>query len=170
MAIEPIPTVADPVAALRELGLELPVVKDDPRYINWRASRDGQVYISGQLPYRDGVLPVSGVVSDDERAGIDPDTVSIDTAREMMQQATLNALAVAADAVGGLEHVRIVQMLVFVLSAPGFGQQSKVADAGSEMLVHVLGEEGRHARTAIGVAGLPRNSPVEVQMVCEVRS
>ncbi len=87
----------------------------------------------------------------------------------MMQQATLNALAVAADATGGLDRVRVVQLLVFVLSAPGFGQQSKVADAGSEMLVQVLGEEGRHARTAIGVAGLPRNSPVEVQMVCEVR-
>ena len=76
-----------------------------------------------------------------------------------MQQATLNALAVAAEATGGLEQVRIVQMLVFVLSAPGFGQQSKVADAGSEMLVQVLGEEGRHARTAIGVAGLPAQQP-----------
>ncbi len=169
MTVEPIPSVADPAAALRELGLELPEVADDPKYINWRASRDGRIYISGQLPYRDGVLPVSGVVGDDERAGVDEGTVDIETAREMMQQATLNALAVAADAAGGLEYVRVVQMLVFVLSAPGFGQQSRVADAGSEMLVRVLGEEGRHARTAIGVAGLPRNSPVEVQMVCEVR-
>ena len=80
------------------------------------------------------------------------------------------ALAVAADASGGLDRVRIVQMLAFVASAPGFGDQSKVADAGSELLVRVLGEEGRHARTAIGVAALPRNSPVEVQMVCEVRA
>lgn len=170
MTVAPIPTVADPTAALRELGLELPVIADDPKYINWRTSREGQIFVSGQLPYRDGVLPVTGAVSDGDRAGIDPDTVDIATAREMMRQATLNALSVAADAVGGLDRVRIVQLLVFVRSAPGFGQQSKVADAGSEMLVSVLGEEGRHARTAIGVAGLPRNSPVEVQMVCESRS
>lgn len=170
MTVALIPSVTDPTAALRDLGLELPVIADDPKYINWRASRDGQIYISGQLPYRNGILPVAGTVGDDDRAGLDPDTVDIDTAREMMQQATLNALSVAADAAGGLERVRVVQLLVFVRSAPGFGQQSKVADAGSEMLVRVLGEEGRHARTAIGVAGLPRNSPVEVQMVCEVRA
>lgn len=169
MSVEPIPSIADPIAALRELGLELPVIEDDPKYINWRASRDGQIFISGQLPYRNGVLPVSGSVSDDERAGAEDGTVDIETAREMMRQATLNALSVAADATGGLERVRIVQMLVFVLCGPNFDQQSKVADAGSELLVSVLGEEGRHARTAIGVASLPRRSPVEVQMVCEVR-
>lgn len=168
MTVSSIPSVADPAVVLRELGLDLPVIADDPKYINWRASQDGLIFIAGQLPYRDGILPVTGAVSDSDDA--DADMVDIDTAREMMQQATLNALAVAADAAGGLERVRIVQMLVFVLSAPGFGQQSKVADAGSEMLVQVLGEEGRHARTAIGVAGLPRNSPVEVQMVCEVRA
>ena len=78
------------------------------------------------------------------------------------------ALAVAADGVGGLDRVRIVQMLVFVASTPEFGQQSKVADAASDLLVDVLGENGRHARTAIGVAGLPRNTPVELQMVCSV--
>jgi enamine deaminase RidA (YjgF/YER057c/UK114 family) len=153
-------TATDATAALASLGLALPEVADDPKYINWRGSADGLIYISGQLPYRDGKLPVSGVVGD---------TVDVGTAREMVVQATLNALAVAADAVGGIERVRIVQLLVFVLSAPGFGEQSRVADAGSELLVQVLGEYGRHARTAIGVAGLPRNSPVEVQVVCEVR-
>ena len=154
-------TETDPAAALAALGLELPVIADDPKYINWRASRDGSVYVSGQLPYRDGVLPLAGVVGD---------TVEVDAARELMAQATLNALAVASSALGGIERVRIVQMLVFVRSAPGFGEQSRVADAGSELLVQVLGEHGRHARTAIGVAGLPRNSPVEVQLVCEARA
>lgn len=170
MTIAPIPSVADPAAVLRRLGLRLPPVADDPKYISWRASRDGLIFIAGQLPYRDGVLPVTGAVSDSIGDDADPTLVDIDTAREMMQQATLNALAVAADATGGLERVRIVQLLVFVLSAPGFGQQSRVADAGSELLTEVLGEEGRHARTAIGVAGLPRNSPVEVQLTCEVRA
>ncbi len=154
-------TATDPAAALAALGLELPEITDDPKYINWRCAADGTVHVSGQLPYRDGTLPVSGVVGD---------TVDVGTAREMMAQATLNALAVAAGALGGIERVRIVQLLVFVLSAPGFGEQSRVADAGSELLVQVLGEHGRHARTAIGVAGLPRSSPVEVQMVCEARA
>ncbi|MET4098530.1 enamine deaminase RidA (YjgF/YER057c/UK114 family) [Agrococcus sp. UYP10] len=153
-------TDTNPAAALEALGLVLPVVKDDPKYINWRSSRDGSVYVSGQLPYRDGVLPLAGVVGD---------TVAVEDARALMAQATLNALAVAADALGGVERVRIVQMLVFVSSAPGFAEQSRVADAGSELLVQVLGEHGRHARTAIGVAALPRNSAVEVQMVCEAR-
>lgn len=151
----------DPVGALAALELELPVVKEDPKYINWRGSRDGSVYVSGQLPYRDGALPHTGIVGD---------SVDVSDARELMQIATLNALAVAANALGGLERVRIVQMLVFVASAPAFGEQSRVADAGSELLVQVLGEHGRHARTAIGVASLPRNSPVEVQMVCEERA
>jgi len=68
--------------------------------------------------------------------------------------------------VGTLEQVRIVQMIVFVASTPEFAQQSAVADAASHLLVDLLGENGRHTRTAIGVASLPRNSPVEIQMVC----
>lgn len=154
-------TETDPNSALAVLGLTLPTIGDDPKYINWRGSRDGSIYVSGQLPYVDGVLRLTGVVGD---------TVDVAAARELMETATLNALAVAADAVGGLERVRVLQLLVFVLSAPGFGEQSRVADAGSELLVQVLGEHGRHARTAIGVAGLPRSSPVEVQMVCEARA
>jgi len=59
-----------------------------------------------------------------------------------------------------------VQMLVFVASTPDFGLQSQVASAASELLIEVLGENGRHARTAVGVAGLPLNTPVEIQMVC----
>jgi len=151
----------DPNAALAALGLDLPVVDDDPRYTSWRAQRDGTIWIAGQLPYRDGALPLTGTVGAE---------VSVDDARAMMRQATLNALSVGADAVGGLDRLRIVQILVFVNSADGFGEQSNVADAGSELLVQVLGEHGRHARTAIGVAGLPRDSCVEVQMVCEARA
>ncbi|HWC21384.1 MAG TPA: RidA family protein [Flexivirga sp.] len=153
-------TETDPAAALAALGLTLPEVVEDPKYLDWRASADGRIHLSGQLPYVDGKLPVTGAVGD---------TVDVDTARAMMVRATLNALAVGADAAGALERLRIVHMLAFVLSAPGFADQSRVADAGSELLVQVLGEHGRHARTAIGVAGLPRNSPVEVQLVCEVR-
>jgi enamine deaminase RidA (YjgF/YER057c/UK114 family) len=72
----------------------------------------------------------------------------------------------ATERLRALDQVRMVQMLVFVASTPEFGVQSDVADAASQLLIDVLGENGRHARTAIGVAGSPRNSPVEIQMIC----
>ena len=92
------------------------------------------------------------------------EALSSDVGEEVKK--TLGTISSVADALGGLEHVRIAQMLVFVASTPDFGGQSTVADAASELLVEVLGENGRHARTAIGVASLPRNSPVEIQLVC----
>jgi enamine deaminase RidA (YjgF/YER057c/UK114 family) len=141
---------------LHALGLELPAVGESSPYVNHRAVGDS-VHVAGQLPYRDGQLLGQGVLGRD---------VEVETARGLARQAALNALAVAADAVGDLERVRIVQMLVFVASTPDFGGQSNVADAASQLLVDVLGENGHHARTAIGVASLPRNSPVEIQMIC----
>ncbi|WP_254390789.1 RidA family protein, partial [Streptomyces sp. AC550_RSS872] len=80
--------------------------------------------------------------------------VELETARELARHAALNCLAAAVQAVGDLDRVRIVQMLVFVAGTPDFGEQSRVANAASELLIEVLGENGRHARTAIGVAGL----------------
>ena len=141
---------------LHALGLDLPAVRESSKYENHRAV-DSSVHVAGQLPFKDGELLGQGIVGRD---------VDLETGRELARHAALNALAVAADAVGGLDQVRIVQMLVFVASTPEFGLQSKVADAASELLVDVLGENGRHARTAIGVASLPLNTPVEIQMVC----
>jgi enamine deaminase RidA (YjgF/YER057c/UK114 family) len=141
---------------LQALGLELPNLGDSSKYVNHR-TLDSSIYISGQLPYKDGELLGQGIVGRD---------VDVQTARELARHAVLNALAAATQAVGDLDRVRIVQMLVFVASTPELGEQSRVADAASDLLVEVLGENGRHARTAIGVAGLPRNSPVEIQMVC----
>ena len=140
---------------LRALGLDLPVGADS-KYVNHRRT-DSDIHLAGQLPYKDGNLLGQGTLGRD---------VDLDTGRDLAQHAALNALAVAADAVGELGRVWIVQMLVFVASTPEFGEQSRVADAASELLVEVLGENGRHTRTAIGVAGLPRNSPVENQMIC----
>ena len=141
---------------LDALGHARPRVGDDAAYVNHRQV-GSSVYVSGQLPYKDGALLGQGIVGRD---------VEPEAARVLARQAVLNCLAVAAEAVGGLDRVRIVQMLVFVASTPEFGEQSRVADAASDLLIEVLGENGRHARTAIGVAGLPRNSPVEIQMVC----
>jgi len=144
------------VDRLQALGLDLPGVGADSTYVNHRAV-GSSIHVAGQLPYKDGELLGQGILGGN---------VDVETGRELARHAALNALAVAADAVGALDQVRIVQMLVFVASTPEFGLQSKVADAASELLVDVLGENGRHARTAIGVASLPRNSPVEIQMVC----
>ena len=141
---------------LHALGLDLPAVRESSKYENHRAV-DSSVHVAGQLPFKDGELLGQGIVGRD---------VDLETGRELARHAALNALAVAADAVGGLDQVRIVQMLVFVASTPEFGLQSNVADAASELLVDVLGENGRHARTAIGVASLPLNTPVEIQIVC----
>ncbi|MBC9824194.1 RidA family protein [Terrabacter sp. MAHUQ-38] len=141
---------------LRALGLDLPVLVDNPYYVDHRAV-GSSIHISGQLPFKDGQLLGQGVVGRD---------VELDTARELARHAALNCLAAAVQAVGDLDRVRIVQMLVFVASTPDFGLQSRVANAASELLIEVLGDHGRHARTAIGVAGLPLNSPVEIQMVC----
>ena len=149
-------TCGSAVERLTALGLDLPAVRDSSKYENHRAV-DASVHVAGQLPFKDGELLGQGIVGRD---------VDLETGRELARHAALNALAVAVDAVGGLDQVRIVQMLVFVASTPEFGLQSKVADAASELLVDVLGENGRHARTAIGVASLPLDTPVEIQMVC----
>ncbi|MBE1594869.1 MULTISPECIES: RidA family protein [Streptomyces] len=141
---------------LQAMGLALPELRDNPYYVHHRTV-GSSIYISGQLPYKGGELLGQGVVGRD---------VELETARSLARHAALNCLAAAVQAVGDLERVRIVQMLVFVASTPDFGQQSQVADAASELLIEVLGENGRHARTAIGVAGLPLNTPVEIQMVC----
>jgi enamine deaminase RidA (YjgF/YER057c/UK114 family) len=141
---------------LQALGLDLPPAGTSTKYVNHRAVGES-IHVAGQLPYKDGVLLGQGALGRD---------VDLETGRELARHAVVNCLAEAAAAVGGLDGVRIVQMLVFVASTPEFGQQSTVADAASELLVEVLGEDGRHARTAIGVASLPRNSPVEIQMIC----
>lgn len=151
-----------PADILAELGIELPVVVDDPKYVNYRTSvTTGLFHLSGHMPYVDGKLTIAGTVGAE---------VDIDGARQSMRYATINALATAAHAVGGLDNLRIVQLLAFVASTPDFGKHSDVADAGSELLVRVLGENGRHARTAFGVASLPRTSPIEVQLIVEAIS
>ncbi|WP_341998730.1 RidA family protein [Microbacterium sp. LWH7-1.2] len=144
------------VRRLEALGLELPPVRPSSKYDNHRRV-DSSIHVAGQLPFKDDELLGQGVLGRD---------VDLDTGRELARHAALNALAVAAEALGDLDRVRIVQMLVFVASTPEFGLQSKVADAASDLLLDVLQENGRHARTAIGVASLPLNTPVEIQMIC----
>lgn len=150
-------TRATALARLHDLGYTLPEQgPEDPKYAAYQRL-DSAIYIAGQLPYVDGVLPAQGLLGRD---------VSVEQGQELARLAVLNALAVAVAALGELDRVRVVQMLVFVASTAEFGDQSTVADGASDLLLTLLGNHGRHARTAIGVAGLPRNSPVEIQMVC----
>ena len=118
------------------------------------------VFVSGQIPMRDGQLVCQGKVGAD---------VTIAQAVQAAQIACVNALAAVKAEVGSLENVtRVVRMEVFVSSAPGFTDQVQVANAASQLLQNVFGTAGRHARLAVGVAELPLNAPVELAFVFEV--
>ena len=146
---------------LAALGLTLPPVAA-PVAAYVPAVRTGRyVYTSGQLPMVNGKLPAVGKVGDE---------VSAQDAAGMARTCALNALAAAASAAGGLEAIRrIVKVTGFVASAPGFGGQAQVINGASELLIEVFGEDGKHSRSAIGVAELPLNAPVEVELIAEVR-
>jgi enamine deaminase RidA (YjgF/YER057c/UK114 family) len=119
------------------------------------------VFTSGQLPMKEGKLTATGKV------GLD---LPIEQAAEAARVAVLNALAQAAAAAGGLGNiVRIVRLGVFVNSADGFTEQPKVANGASELLAAILGEAGRHARSAVGVNELPLNAAVEIEMTAQIR-
>jgi len=150
-----------PADRLAALGLTLPPVTA-PVAAYVPAVRTGPyVYVSGQLPVVDGKLPATGKVGD---------AVSAADAAGMARTCALNALAAAAAAADGLEAIsRIVKVTGFVASAPGFTGQPQVINGASELLIEVFGEQGRHARSAIGVAELPLNAPVEVELIAEVR-
>ncbi|MDK8614619.1 RidA family protein [Corynebacterium pseudodiphtheriticum] len=145
---------------LAELGIELPnVAKPLAAYVP--AKRLGkQVWTSGQLPLVDGQLPVTGLVGDE---------ISADEAYGLARICALNALA-AVDAEVGLDNVASISKLVgFVASAPGFYEQPVVVNGASDLVGEIFGDAGQHVRSAVGVAVLPKNAPVEVEMVVELR-
>jgi len=146
-------------ARLTELGIELPeVVAPLAAYLP--AVRTGNlVYTAGQLPIRSGELIRTGKVG----ADVDPDD-----AKDLARLCGLNALA-AVDALVGIEAVtRVVKVVGFVASAPGFGGQPGVVNGASELFGEIFGDAGTHARSAVGVSELPRNAPVEVEIIVEV--
>ncbi|GIJ78076.1 putative endoribonuclease [Micromonospora phaseoli] len=148
-----------PHGKLAELGLELPeVVPPVASYVP--AVQSGQhVYVSGQLPMAEGKLLATGKVG----AG-----VSAEQAKQLAQRCALNALA-AVDSLVGLENVvKVVKLTGFVASAPGFTGQPGVVNGASDLLGTVFGEAGRHARSAVGVAELPLDAPVEIEVIVEV--
>ena len=152
--------MADWKSRLAELGLEIPpVVAPVATYIP--AVQSGSlVYTSGQLPMVDGALKYSGKVGAE---------VSVEDGQDAAKICALNALAAVHDLVGLDAVVRIVKVVGFVASAPGFTDQPIVVNGASEFLGAVLGDAGVHARSAVGVAELPKNTPVEVELIAEVR-
>ena len=145
---------------LAELGLTLPtVVKPLAAYVP--AVRTGSlVYTAGQLPLEAGELTQTGKVG----AGVTPEA-----AKAAARVCTLNALA-AIDALVGIDGVtRVVKVVGFVASAPGFNGQPGVINGASEFLGEVFGEAGAHARSAVGVSELPLDAPVEVELIVEVK-
>jgi enamine deaminase RidA (YjgF/YER057c/UK114 family) len=148
-----------PEARLDELGVELPQAPA-PAGAYVPATRAGNlVFTAGQLPLEGGELNLQGKVGD---------TIGVDRAHEAARLCALNALAAAATQTGGLAGIsRIVKVTGFVASAPGFNGQPQVLNGASEFLGEVFGEEGLHARSAVGVAELPMDAPVEVELVVE---
>jgi enamine deaminase RidA (YjgF/YER057c/UK114 family) len=150
--------IAEKLAAL---GWTLPAApKPIAAYIP--ASRSGNLlFISGQLPMRDGKLLFTGRV---------PSAVSLEDAQKAAGQCTVNALAIALAELGDWQRLsRVIRIGVFVQSDADFHDQAKIANGASELLQQLFGESGRHARSTIGVNALPLNAPVEAEFLFEVK-
>ena len=152
--------MSTPEERLAELGLAVPEVAA-PVAAYVPAARSGNhVYTSGQVPMRDGQLMLTGKVGGE---------VSLEDAVECARQCGLNALAAIRAEVGDLSAVKkVVKVVAFVASTPDFTGQPKVANGVSELLGDIFGDAGRHARSAVGVAVLPLDAPVEVELLVEV--
>lgn len=145
--------------ALERLGLRLPAVVPPVAAYQPAVVSGEYVYTSGQLPMVDGALVATGKVG----AEVDPER-----AYELARICALNALA-AVGSVAPLDRVvQIVKVVGFVASAPEFTGQPKVVNGASELLGEVFGEAGTHARSAVGVAVLPLDAPVEVELVARL--
>jgi enamine deaminase RidA (YjgF/YER057c/UK114 family) len=148
-----------PTDRLAELGIALPPVVA-PLAAYAPAVRTGSyVYVSGQVPLVSGTLAASGKVGAQ---------VDADEARALARVCALNALAAVHDLVGLDSVRRVVKVVGFVASAPDFTGQPAVVNGASELLVDVFGADGVHARSAVGVAVLPLDAPVEIEMIVEV--
>jgi enamine deaminase RidA (YjgF/YER057c/UK114 family) len=148
-----------PESRLEERGVKLPATPA-PAGAYVPATRTGNlVFTAGQLPLASGELILRGKVGD---------TVGVDEAREAARVCAMNAIAAASTQTGGVAGIsRIVKVTGFVASAPGFNEQPQVINGASEFLGEIFGDAGLHARSAVGVAELPMNAPVEVELVVE---
>lgn len=145
---------------LARLGVTLPTpAAPAANYLPW--SRSGTLlFTAGQLPLRDGKLVATGLLGRE---------LTTADGREAAKWCAVNILAQAKSALGGLENIaRIVKITVFVASADNFTEQHLVANGASDFIAEVLGDKGKHARSAVGTAALPLNAPVEIEAIIEV--
>jgi len=144
---------------LAELGITLPTVVPPVAAYIPAVVAGNLVYTSGQLPMVNGVLPATGKLGAD---------VSAEQGKELARQCALNALAAVGSVIGSLDRItRIVKVVGFVASEPSFTGQPGVINGASEVLGEIFGDAGVHARSAVGVAVLPIDSPVEVELIVE---
>jgi enamine deaminase RidA (YjgF/YER057c/UK114 family) len=149
----------DAYARLAQLGITLPQVVP-PLAAYLPAVQSGNyVYVSGQLPLVDGKLPLTGKVGAE---------VTEEQGTELARTCAVNVLAAVESLVGLGRVAKIVKVSGFVASAPGFTGQPAVVNGASNLFGDVFGEQGRHARSAVGVAELPLGAPVEVEAIIEV--
>lgn len=150
----------DPEAKLAELGITLPMPTPPVAAYVPTVRTGNLVFISGQGPFKDDAFAYTGKVGRD---------VSLEEARDAARLTCISGLAALKAEIGDLGKVsRVVKLTVFVNSAPGFDQQPFVANGASELLQEIFGESGRHARSAVGMAELPFNMPVEIEFIFEV--
>ena len=143
-------------ARLAELGITLPEAATPSFSYVPVTLHNGVAYVSGQMPKIDGEVRVFGKVGRE---------VDLETAREQARICILQGLACLRAALGSLDRVeRVLKINGFVASAPGFNAQPKVLDAASDLLMEIFGDPGRHARVAVGIAELPRNAAVEIEL------
>ena len=146
-------------AKIKELGIALPEPKPVGNYVPGVVVGN-LLYLSGQGPMRGGIPTVRGKVGRD---------LSVDEAYQVAREVGINLLGSARYVLGSLDRVkRIVKVLGMVNSADGFGDQPKVINGFSDLMVEVFGDKGRHARSAVGMAELPMGIPVEIEMILEV--
>ena len=145
---------------LRSLGLTLPPPAEPVGSYVPAQKTGAEVYTSGQLPMREGRLTCTGKVGSQ---------VTLDDAAAAAELAALNAVSAVASVAGGIDRIeQIVRVCVFVNSAAGFTDQPKVANGASDLLGKVFGQAGRHARSAVGVAELPLDAAVELELIARV--
>ncbi|WP_260982427.1 RidA family protein [Arthrobacter sp. U41] len=153
---------------LAELGLTLPEVAAPVAAYVPAVISGNHVYTSGQLPFINGKLEATGKVSSGAEGASDEATVSPDAAQRYAAVCAVNALAAVKSVIGDLDRItRIVKVVGFVSSDPSFTGQPGVINGASDLLGKVLGDAGQHARSAVGVAVLPLDSPVEVELIAE---
>ena len=154
--------MSTPSERLKKMGITLPTVpKPVAAYVPYVRHGD-LLLLSGQIPVRNGKLIYEGLVGAEQ---------NLEAAQEAAKLCALNAIAVGADAAGGVDNIaRVLKVVVYVASPPSFTDQHLVANGASNFLGEVFGEAGSHARAAVGVPALPLNSTVEVDVTFSVKT